>query len=274
MKFYHGEKYTRTQLKLYTAIFIMVVIFFMMSMLFYKSSDAGYFTWNTFHRFPKTVLFISKDASLAVEIGDYYFNADGDGVYDLEKAQVYFKKALDLDPRVPLAWYQLARIDFLNGDFGDALFKMNKHISVHGDSLPNVYYMRGLIYGYDNQLEVAEKNFLKYLSYDKFSWAAYTDLAWVYFRQGKYEETKKIAERGLEKNAGNPWLLNMYGVALLNLGDKKSAYATLEQALSRAKKIQLIDWARAYPGNDPRVAEEGIKAMLEAIEYNLTLAVD
>ena len=43
--------------------------------------------------------------------GNYYFNVGGNGAYDLEKAEKYFNKALEIDPQVPDAWHQLARID-------------------------------------------------------------------------------------------------------------------------------------------------------------------
>lgn len=85
-------------------------------------------------------LAINPDARFTLYLGNYYFNVYGDGVYDLVRAEKFFYKALELDPRVPDAWHQLARIDFLRGKFRSALDKINWQIELHGDSFMASYY--------------------------------------------------------------------------------------------------------------------------------------
>ena len=48
----------------------------------------------------------------------------------------------------------------------------------------------------------------------------------------------------------------------------------LGRALEEAKKLNERYWEKAYPGNDPRVAAQGLKEMLQAIESNLSLVGD
>lgn len=167
------------------------------------------------------------DARLAVEIGNYYFNGPAfakgygghspasaaaladSGAYDLDRARAFFERAIAIDPRVPYAWHQLARIDFARRDFAKALGEIDRQIEIHGDSLPNAYYVRGLVNGYSGDLAAAEQDFRNALEKgDRTHWAIHNDLAWIYFREGKYREAEEISRRGLQWNEGNFWLLN------------------------------------------------------------------
>jgi len=244
---------------------------------------AAVFFWDTFHNAP-LAFSLNKDAHLALSVGNYYFNVGGEGEYNLKKAKKYFHKAIVLDPSVPDAWHQLARIDFLRGDFNKALKKINTQIDLHGESLMASYYIRGLISGYDamqknslprvqkKEFESAEKDFLKFLAWDTGNWAAYNDLSWIYFQWGKFKEAEEVARKGLTLNPGNVWLLNMRGVALLNLGDKETAKILFMDAFEKAEKLMEADWHRAYPGNDPVNARQGLREMTAAIRLNLKRA--
>ncbi len=121
------------------------------------------FVWYTFHT-PDTAFVFNHDARFALMIGDYYFNEGGKGVYKPDIAKTYYKKALAIDPTVRNAWHQLSRIDFVEGDLHAAYDDINMQITLHGDSFPNSYYMRGLIEGYIGNLDAAEKDFQKALA--------------------------------------------------------------------------------------------------------------
>ncbi|MEK7178914.1 MAG: tetratricopeptide repeat protein [Patescibacteria group bacterium] len=245
----------------------------------------GVASWKVF-RAPSIALFLNPDAALALEIGNRYFNvglpampvhagqAGGSDAYDLDKAEKYFNKALTLDPLAPDAWHQLSRIDFLRGNFSAALSKINTQFELHGDSLMASYYIRGLIEGYSGDYENAEKDFLKFFAWDKTNWAVYNDLSWVYFKEGRYKDARRVADGGLAYHPNNPWLLNMAGVSRLNLDDKKNARIYFQKALWWADTMTESDWQKAYPGNAPYTSGQGIIEMKEAIRANLDLAVD
>lgn len=223
--------------------------------------------WERTHFDTLAILRAPHDAGLRFEIGNYYF---GDGAYDLEKAQTYFKKAIDLDPKLAGAHYQLARVYFIHSDFYDALREINTEINLHPDNKRS-YYVRGLINGYSEHLGEAENDFLEFLKWKPDSWAGYNDLAWVLFRQGKYEKSADAAQKGLTIAPDNPWLLNSLGVSLLNLKDTAEARAAFEKALTIVNSMAPEVWGRAYPGNDPRVYGEGLSQMKLSIEQNLAL---
>ena len=214
-------------------------------------------------------------------LGDYYFNhgPDADGTYNLTEARRSYQEALAASPKGDnWAWYQLGRIDFLEGKFDAAIAKFNKQIEYFDDDLFAVYYMLGLTHGYkarnlnrEQDWLAAEEYFLKYLEYDPESPWARTDLTWIYFSQGKYVEMIEPLEMGLETHPDNPWLLNMYGLALLNTDRKDEAREVFNKAAVEAKKLTPIEWGKSYPGNDPSAWSTGLQEFRAVIEKNLKL---
>ena len=224
----------------------------------------------------------SLDHMTNFDLGQYYFNHDDDpgGPYDLVKARHYYEQATDEDVRGnSIQWYQLGRIDFIEGNFHTALYRFDKQIEYFGDSVPNVYYMIGLTYGYKarrsgevGDWEKGAKGFKKYLEFDPQSPWARTDLSWIYFAQGKYEEMIPVLEEGLEYMPEHAWLLNMYGLALMNTGTKEEAKNQFQSAQTAAEKLTFEDWGKAYPGNNPDDWGQGLLEFRAAIDKNIDLA--
>lgn len=217
------------------------------------------------------------------EKGQYYFNSDDKegGVYDIVKAQKYYEEEITQNPRGnKLVWYQLGRIDFLNGDFDEALQKFATQVEYFGEEVPNVYYMIGLTYGYKARLtnepedwKQAEDNFIKAVEFfNKAPWP-YVDLAWIYFSQGKFQEMKPVLEKGLSVDSNNPWLLNMYGLALFNTGDTELAYEYFVFAEEMAEKLTVEEWGKSYPGNNPEIWGKGLLEFKTMIAKNKALTL-
>ena len=215
------------------------------------------------------------------ELGQYYFNHDVDPAppYDLKKAQYFFERAITKNPKENnLLWYQSGRVDFINGNFDSALFKFAKQREYFRDEVPNVYYMIGLTYGYkarktgnSEDWQNAEAGFKKVISFfPKAPWP-YVDLSWLYFSQGKYTEMKPLLEKALGYEANNPWLLNMYGLALLNTGDKKMAHEYFLFAQEESMNLTIEDWGKSYPGNNPELWGAGLLEFRTLIGKNVAL---
>lgn len=219
-----------------------------------------------------------SDAHTAFEYGDSYFG--GEQGYDLACARAGYARAIEIDPQGhPLVWHQYGRTDFLVGDFHNAIFKFEKQIEYFGDALPNVHYMLGLTYGYlaretkaADDWARAEAEFRTYLEFDPVSPWARTDLSWVLFSEGKYEDMKPVIEEGLLVQPRHPWLLNMYGLALLNTGDREGARLFFTSALEQARALTVESWGMAYPGNDPEAWPIGLEEMRKTIQENLNIA--
>lgn len=233
----------------------------------YRSSLA-FFMLDTLHVPRAASVFDPKDASLAYKIGNFYL---GENAHDLEKAEKYYKKALALGyPEPAYIYFGLSRAYFFEGRYNKAIEAINETLRLDS-SIRNAYYMRGLIYGYKNSLPEAEADFRKFLELKPESWAGANDLAWIYFRQGKFSEVKALAEHALTYNPRNPWLHNSLGVALLNTGNKEEAKAAFEEALTAFKAMTPEEWGRAYPGNDARYHAQGLASTINSIEKNLAL---
>lgn len=228
--------------------------------------------WSYKSRFTHCVLFFAThSAEDAFICGNHHFGVYGPSGYSIEKAEQYFGKAVEIDPKTPDAWHQYARIAFLRGNFETALYRINRQFAERGDELMAAYYIRGLIYGYKKDYPNAQKDFEKYVAWNPTNWAANNDLAWIYFVQGKFADSKRQTESGMKYFPDNPWLLVSHAMSIYNLGDSVGAEAELLRAREAAAKLAPRDWDKAYPGNDPAIAEQGLAEFKRTIEKNIEL---
>lgn len=234
---------------------------------------------------PKPILQDSEPAALAGKSaflkGQYYFNHDEDPAppYDTELAKKYYLEAIEEEPENELAHYQLGRIYFIEGNFGEAIKTFNAQKELFPYAVPNVDYMLGLTYGfrarsgeYPDDWKNAEDAFLRFIEQAPTSPYPRVDLAWVYFTQGKFEEMLEPLRTGLSHTPENAWLLNMYGLALLNTGSTDEALEAFYKARDVAGKLTVEDWSHTYPGNDPELWGKGLEEFRGLIEKNIQLA--
>jgi putative PEP-CTERM system TPR-repeat lipoprotein len=66
---------------------------------------------------------------------------------------------------------------------------------------------------------------------NKMNHVALNNMAWLDYKNGRYEKAKNIIEKALELSPNNPNILDTAGIILLALGDKSSALIHLEKAL-------------------------------------------
>ena len=253
-------------------IWVSIAAVLVLGFLFSRDSLARV-AWQKYGMAQVALALNRHDAGLATRIGNHFFNADKEGAYDLALAKRHYTRALEIDAKALEPLYQLARIDFLRGDCASALKKADRIAADYPD-FKRLHYLRGLIHGYAGNLEKAETDFLAFLEWDPKSWAAHNDLAWIYFRQGDYQKVKEAAKAGLQWNPDNAWLLTSYGVALLNTGERKEAGSVLARSLIAAQKLTSKDWQKAYPGNHPSIADQGLASLMATIRTNLSLTVD
>jgi len=217
----------------------------------------------------KVATFVNpSDPDLFFAIGESHF---GHGkTYDIKKAETAYINAIELRPDFLEAHYQLGRIHFINGKFSSALAEMDTVLHLDPE-FKHAYYLRGLVYGYQGNLDNAIIGFEEFIKRDDVNWAGYNDLAWVYFKKGDYVKVKEVAGKGLERGAGSPWLNNMYGTALMNLGERKEAKKYFEVALQIAEAMKPADWGGSYPGNNPVIYQQGLEETKNVIRHNLAL---
>jgi tetratricopeptide (TPR) repeat protein len=221
--------------------------------------------------FPNIAFMLSPDSpETCLKIGAVFFSGDA---YSQIKAEDAYRRALMLDPNIKTAHYQLGRIYFLKGEFEKALEHVNSEITLNPE-FSKSYYVRGLILGFLKRYDEAGTSFLTYIEQDPINWAAYNDLAWILFQQGRYEESESIARIGLDYTSGNPWLQNSIGTALLSQGKYKEAHEFFVQAYGGFYEITDAQWGEAYPGNDPNMYPAGRSATIDSVGENIRITLE
>ncbi len=206
-----------------------------------------------------------RDAYIQRRLGEYHLGGEGD--YDVVRAQSFFLRAIALNPTSPYVHYQLSRTYFLNSRYAKALTEVNKEILYNPD-FSRSYYLRGLIHGYNGDYTRAAHDFAKFTTLEPEEWAGYVDLAWMLFQLGEYEEIVERMEIILQKTR-NAWILNAYGVALLNLGRLDAAKDAFLEAQNLASRMTPEAWGVAYVGNDPHIYAMGLEEMKRNIDENI-----
>lgn len=214
--------------------------------------------------------YIAPNAERAYEAGERHFSALNSQAYNIDLAEKLFLRARALDPENSYVNHQLARIAFLRGDLSEAMILINLQIDNHGDAVPNSYYVRGLIRGYMGDYENAAQDYAHYISLlGTPNWAAYTDYAWVLLKAERFAEAASTTEYALGIFPENAWLLNTSAIALYELGKYEKALERAQKAVTAADKVTERQWLTAYPGNDPRIAPEGIATLKKSTLDNM-----
>jgi len=221
-------------------------------------------------RYEDAVYTLDPSAQQAFEYGEKHFNARDPAEYDINRAEYFFNQAATKDPSIPYLYHELARIDFLRGNFTSALAKVNFQISMYGDEAPNSYYIRGLIEGYMGDYAASARDYEHFIALNpKRTWASTNDYAWVLLKAGRARNAAEATAEGLQYFPDNPWLLNTSATAFYEIGEYELALSAVRRASITVAKISEADWLNAYPGNDPKIAGEGIAAFKKAVENNM-----
>jgi tetratricopeptide (TPR) repeat protein len=215
-----------------------------------------------------TLFKMRPSAEKALAYGGRHLNASSRALYDIDRTEMWFRTAERMEAELPLLNHQLARVTFLRGNLGEALFYIEKEIQL-GNHKSNAHYMRGLIQGYLGNYTEAAKSYEKYLVDNPQNWAGLTDYAWVLLKAKRFEDARDATERGLMVFPDNAWLLNTSAIALYELGDLSLALERAQKAVAATEKLTESDWLHAYPGNDPAIAHEGLATLRKSAVDNM-----
>lgn len=213
---------------------------------------------------------ISPTAARAYEYGSSHLDVKNDAqMYDIQRAEYFLYKSIAIDPYYPYANHQLARIAFLRGQYDLAISRINTEIARYGDVHHNSYYIRGLIEGYAGDYTSSIEDYEAYLKHNPRNWAAINDLAWVLLKDKQYKKAETVTASGLTLFSESPWLLNSHAIALFEQKKYEEALQDLEKAAALVQNVTPTQWSVAYPGNDPKVASEGVETLTKSINENL-----
>lgn len=167
-------------------------------------------------------------------------------------------------------YYQLSRVNFIEGNLADALIYANRELSLYPDSI-KTYYILGLTLGYMHKEDQAIEMFSSFLEHKPTSWAARNDKAWLQFRLGDIDGASETISPIVNIQLYNPWVQNTYCALLINKKDWVTAKDVCYKAQWLIEAMTEKTWGSAYPGNDPRIYGTGVEAMKASIEKNVAL---
>jgi tetratricopeptide (TPR) repeat protein len=267
-------KFIKKYLLLFSALGVVIALTFVVlvipSTLWYKQKMRT--LWNTSYRNPSLMYYFDRDdPDMAMWVGDYYFNG---GAYNLARAQASYERALALDPGIEWVHYELARIEFVQGDLTAATQNLEIELQEYPQNLRTLY-VRGLVDLAENSPAAAEADFARFVAWAPTEWAGYNDLAFTLAQEGQYTQSEAEVDQAFKNVPGantNPWLWNSLGLAQLNELHYTQAQASFTKALTLAQQLTPTQWVRAYPGNDPTAADQSLGAFRTAVENNLSKA--
>lgn len=208
-------------------------------------------------------------AARAYAYGERHFSTESAAAYNPNRAAYFFRETIRLDPRFGAAYHELARLEFLRGNFTGALVLIDQAIDVSEPDIPSSHYVKGLIEGYMGRYDDAARDYATYIAYDPTNWAATNDLAWVLLKDGRNQEALEAIDKVLPLWRDNAWLLNSRAIALYEVGRYKEAQDNAQEAREHVENVTESMWSMAYPGNDPKVARQGIATLKGSIEQNM-----
>lgn len=223
---------------------------------------------------------LAVNSSYHFSLAESLFNQE-DETYQasLEQSLYHYARSAVSEYTPDRAFYQLGRVNYVLGDTEVAVQNFEQQYERFGSKIPNVHYMLGLTYGDwgrqtqdEAMLQEAESQFYTFLDYMPEGVWAWTDLAWVKYWQEDYEGMHEVALAGREYHPDHPWLLNMQGMAHLNMDEFTEAAELLQTAQDQAQLLTVDDWSNAYTENDPAEYAKGLADFRKAIAYNLSLA--
>lgn len=216
------------------------------------------------------LLFIYILPALSYTIGNVFFGKIHQ-LYNVKLAQIFFVQAANplFGNQLPFAHYQLCRTHFIKGDFDRALMEAKKELELFPEN-KRTHYMLGLIYGYTHTETLAIEEFSKFIEWKPDTWAGRNDKAWLEFRIGHIDNAIQTIQP-VSHLTDNAWVQNTYGVLLMNKERYLEAKKAFLYAQVAVNSMTEKDWGKAYPGNDPRIYNEGLSAMKLSIENNLKL---
>jgi len=228
-------------------------------------------TWDistVVHAREDAMLTFAPSAERAYEYGNRHFSALTEIDYDVARAKELYFVAARINPDHPGLQHQLARIDFLEGNYVRGLKRINREIRTHGDENPNALYVKALLLGFNGQYGKAAAVYEKYFSMTPANWGAINDYSWVLLKAGKPDAALEALEWGLAQWPKSPWLLHNKAIALYELGRYEEAADAAHSAARGITALTEHDWLMAYPGNDPMLAPQGLHSFRNAVLGN------
>lgn len=210
--------------------------------------------------------------SVAFNAGNIFFG-ESKVLYNINLAHFFYKQAaypifFTQPPRY--AHHELSRTYFIQGKLDKALEEAEKELEIYPDDT-STYYILGLTLAYMNRTHEAIDAFSKYIDTHPGTWAGRNDKAWLQFRIGDINSALVTLEPVAKTFTFTPWVQNTYCALLIAKKKYEEALEPCINAKNAVEKMTVKDWGHAYPGNDPRIYNDGLEATKTSVNQNVEL---
>lgn len=202
--------------------------------------------------FPKA----KRAAARALEIDDRLAEAHVSMGYisfwfdwDWAKAENHFKRAIDLNPNLPLAHYHYAHLLSNLGRFEEAKIEATRALELDPLSLLFNAIMGQFLFQ-ARQYDQAIDQLQKALEIEPNLWIAHIVLGQVYVEKGRYGEALLEFQKALQFSSGNTAASSLMGYTYAVSGNKKQAEKVLGELkeLSKHRYVSASNIALVYVG--------------------------
>lgn len=169
---------------------------------------------------------------------------------DYEKAEKYYLKAQELNPKLPQIYINLADIYYRQKDMGSGIELISQGIYEIPDNLVLRHYL-ARFYMEDAKLDLAIDELENILEKQPDNYDVYYDLGKVHFELGNYACAIENFENVLEFKSENPWIYYYLGEAYEANDEIDKAISNFLKAIARNdafspayKKVAILFMAR------------------------------
>jgi len=223
---------------------------------------------------PKAVSFLKK-AVEGEEKAEYY-NDLGYALFlngNIDDAIKNYMKAVELDPHLSTAFYNLGLAYRRLGDYKNAVKFYNKAVALNPEE-PDYYYNVGIVYRLKGEPEKAIKSYLKAIQLNSENENYYNNLGNAYYDLGMLDKAIESYKRAVEINPsfflGWQNLANTY----LDAGMPQQAVKAFKKAIKLNKRCGECYMDMGIALKELGRYEEAKKSYEKAIEINPSLKAD
>ncbi|OGI04869.1 MAG: hypothetical protein A2Y25_01975 [Candidatus Melainabacteria bacterium GWF2_37_15] len=189
---------------------------------------------------------------------------------DYLKAKEYALKSVEVDPQFPEGYYNLALISKKQKDFENEILYLNKAITV-APKYYQAYFARGLAYYAKGDNEKAKYNLSQVLNLRNDHYLASQNLGIVYANELNYTQAEKYLTQAVRLNRNNPQSYFYLGFVQQNSGKTIDSIENLQRSiqLNPTNYKAYVTLSKSYENNaQPEHALETLRNAAEKTPEN------
>ncbi len=189
---------------------------------------------------------------------------------NLLKAKEYALKSVETDPNFAQGYYNLSRISKKENDFEREIYYLNRAIAAN-PKYYQTYFARGLAYYSRGNSEKAKYNFTEVLSLRNDHYLASQNLGIIYANELNYKQAEKYLQQAVRLNKNNSQSYFYLGYVQQNSGKIAGSIENLREALrlNPTNYRAYIELSRSYmANNEPDRALQTLKNAAEKAPEN------